>query len=159
MRASQSHQSFYFDGCGHTDSHNHTVQALPPCFLPLPPHTSFDSKAHKHTSWPAGGEGRKSIFEELSGLVAPDPPLAVAYGQTVEFATRHVAQAGSHCSFYHFITFDYSVSLCLDKRNVQPCSYTSHTCMSRFLKCSVTTSNLYLSRQRYWVQKTTTLLR
>lgn len=71
MRAGQSHQTLYFDGCGHTDSHNHTYMSPTSPFLPLLPHTSLDSKAHKHTSWPGGQWGRKSIFEELElpGLV------------------------------------------------------------------------------------------
>lgn len=33
MRAGQSHQTLYFDGCGHTDSHNHMYMHPRP---PLP---------------------------------------------------------------------------------------------------------------------------
>lgn len=70
MRAGQSHQTLYFDGCGHTDSHNHTYMLPHHPFLPLLPHTSPDSKAHKHTPRAGGQRGRKSIFEELGYLAS-----------------------------------------------------------------------------------------
>lgn len=88
MRAGQSHQTLYFDGCGHTDSHNRAYMLLHHPFLPLLPHTSPDSKAHKHTSWAGGQWGRKSIFEELGYSASWSRSYC---GQTIEFPTMRLS--------------------------------------------------------------------
>lgn len=58
-----------------TQTQTTTCTCTPTPFLPLWPHTFPDSKAHKHTSWAGGQQGRKSIFEELKlpGLVVKIP--------------------------------------------------------------------------------------
>lgn len=96
----------------------------------------------KHTNTPpdrrAGKEGSQYLKSYLA-LWLQIRLLLWPMGKLWSLLHGMSLKAESYCSFYHFITFDYGVSLCLDKRKVQPGSYTLHTCISRFLKCSVTT--------------------
>lgn len=100
------------------DTQTHTTTrtcapAPPPSFLPLLPHTSPDSKAHKHTSWPGGQWGRKSIFEELElpGLVVEIRLSLWANYRVCYNAALSLARSECSCRFWHIITFACSVTV------------------------------------------------
>lgn len=115
-RAGQSHQTLYFDGCGHTDSHNHTYMSP---FLPLSPHTSADSKAHKHTSWPGGREEGSQYLRSWSYLV-PRSRSASHCRQTIEFSTMQLS-ACSVWAVLEVFTRHYVCWCCFCWPTAEPC--------------------------------------
>lgn len=59
----QSHQTLYFDGCGHTDSHNHMYACPHPPASYLSYHTPFLTP--KHTNTPPHQAGREEGSQYL----------------------------------------------------------------------------------------------